>query len=199
LLAIVATYSLHRIKEQLQGGKRGVMLGISAVLILLGMIYPAFGMAEKSNSAISKLTSDSKVATLDGSTFLRQSKADDWAGIEWLRQADYGVITEKVGASYSADNAASTFSGLPAILGPINHESQWRGGYSEIGSRETDVRQIYEAQEWSMIKPILEKYNVRYIFVGSTERSAYSVQERKFQMNAKLVFESGNTRIYQLY
>ncbi len=199
LLAIVAAYSLHRIKEQLQGGKRGVMLGVSAVLILLGMIYPAFGIAEKSNSAISKLTSDLKVATLDGSTFLQQSKADDWAGIEWLRQADYGVIAEKVGASYSADNAASTFSGLPAILGPINHESQWRGGYSEIGSRETDVRQIYEVQEWSMIKPILEKYNVRYIFVGSTERSAYSVQERKFQMNAKLVFESGNTRIYQLY
>lgn len=199
LLAIIAAYSLHRANELLKNGVRGLVLGISAVLILLGMIYPAFGIVEKANAAFSKLSAESRAATLDGSTFLQKSKADDWAGIEWLRQADYGVIAEKVGASYTADNAASTFSGLPAILGPINHESQWRGGYAEIGSRETDVRQIYEAQEWSAIKPILEKYNVRYIFVGSVERSAYTVQERKLQMNTRLVFESGNTRIYQLY
>lgn len=199
LFAIIAAYSLHRANDQLRSWARGLVLGISAALIVLGMIYPAFGIAEKANTAFFKLSAEPSTATLDGSTFLQQSKADDWAGIEWLRQADYGVIAEKVGASYTTDNAASTFSGLPAILGPINHESQWRGGYAEIGSREMDVRQIYEAQEWSTIKPILEKYHVRYIFVGSTERSAYTVQERKLQMNTKLVFESGNTRIYQLY
>ena len=105
----------------------------------------------------------------------------------------------KVGASYTSDNSVSTFSGLPAILGPTNHESQWRGGYAEIGSREDEVRQIYESRSWVTAKELIDRYAVRYIFIGSAERSAYELQEQKFQTNLALVFESGNCRIYQVY
>ncbi len=129
---------------------------------------------------------------------MQRSRADDWAGIVWLQSAAPGVVLEKVGGSYSSDNAASVFSGQPAVLGPMNHESQWRGGYQEIGSRETDIRMIYETRDWELAASLIRQYNVRYIFVGSAERSAYQVQEQKFDRYAVEVFQQGQTRIFQI-
>ena len=78
----------------------------------------------------------------------------------------------------------------------MNHESQWRGGYAEIGSRNDDVRQIYESKDWRLVSELLDRYGVRYVVIGSAERAAYKVAERKFELNLTKVFESGTNRIY---
>ena len=92
----------------------------------------------------------------------------------------------------------SCFTGLPAVLGPMGHESQWRGGYNEMGSRNDDVKRIYETHSWETAKELLDKYDVRYVFVGSAEKSAYNIQDRKFERNLTKVYDSGNCVIYQV-
>ena len=129
---------------------------------------------------------------------MHTSRSEDWLGLQWLNSAGPGVVLEKVGSSYSGDNVVSTFTGLPAVLGPMGHESQWRGGYNEMGSRNDDVKRIYETHSWETAKELLEKYDVRYVFVGSAEKSAYNIQDRKFERNLTKVYDSGNCVIYQV-
>ena len=54
-------------------------------------------------------------------------------------------MAEAVGGSYSGYACVSRLSGYPTVLGWPGHELQWRGGGEEIGSRENDIQQLYEA------------------------------------------------------
>ncbi len=199
LLGLSAAYLWARLNRSLSGFTR-VLVNLGTVALLLSaLVYPFWGILTRAESFSQKVAAGAQNLTLNGAEFLERSRPDDWAGIEWLRQAEPGVVTEKVGSSYTSDNAVSTFSGLPAILGPKNHESQWRGGYTEIGTREEDVRQLYESRSWATASELIAHYQVRYIFIGSAERGAYTVQEQKFSANLTLVFSSGNCRIYQVY
>ena len=46
---------------------------------------------------------------------------------------------------------------------------------------------------------MLDTYNVRYVFIGSAEKSAYNIQEKKFERNLSKVYDSGSCTIYQVY
>jgi uncharacterized membrane protein len=131
--------------------------------------------------------------TLDGAAHVQQDEA---AAIEWLQSAPDGVILEAVGGSYTGYARISTNSGLPTILGWPGHESQWRGGHEEIGSREGDVETIYTSPDWEITKALLDQYNVRYVVLSSLEKSTYRVDERKLQRFLEPVFTQGDTIIY---
>ena len=194
LLGLSAAYACGNLGKKLHGLKKAIFSGIMVFLLALVMIYPVFITSGKWESLKRKQT-----LTLDGTTYLRNSRKNDWEGIQWLKAADPGIVLEKVGSSYGGDNIVSTFAGLPAVLGPVGHESQWRGGYKEIGSRNDDVKRIYETHSWETAKELLETYKIRYVFIGSAEKSAYNIQEKKFERNLNEVFRSGNCTIYQVY
>ncbi len=200
LLGIAADYFLARLHQIVTNGVKRLIFIPIMVLVLCSLVYPFWGILTRLETLQQKAISEGGLQhlTLNGAEFLERSRPNDWAGITWLQKAEFGVVVEKVGASYTSDNSVSTFSGLPAILGPTNHESQWRGGYIEIGNREDEVRQIYESRSWENTKLLLEKYDVSYIFIGSAERSAYEIQEKKFMNHLNLVFESGDCRIYRV-
>jgi uncharacterized membrane protein len=138
--------------------------------------------------------------TLDGSAFLGRFEPDDLAGIRWLERAPYGVVAEAASlqASYTNFARVSTHSGLPAVLGWPGHQSQWRGGAEEMGTREPDLAQLYRARTWDQAVSILEKYNIRYVFFGSLERAQYQANTTLFDNYLKPVFRSGNTVIYEV-
>ena len=194
LFALAAAYAISELMGELRGAKRFVFSAVTTVTLAAVLIYPFFCMIGKWSSMSAK-----KNLTLDGAEFLRTSRNDDWMGLEWLQKAEPGVVLEKVGSSYGGDNIVSTFVGLPAVLGPAGHESQWRGGYEEIGSRSDDVKRIYETHSWETAKELLETYKIRYVFIGSAEKSAYNIQEKKFERNLTMVYNSGNCTIYQVY
>ena len=200
LLGIAAAYFLARLPQIITNGVKRLILIPIMILIVCSLVYPFWGILTKLETLHPKAISAGGLQhlTLNGADFLERSRPNEWEGIEWLRQADFGVVVEKVGASYTSDNSVSTFTGLPAVLGPTNHESQWRGGYTEIANREDEVRQIYESRSWENTEMLLEKYDVSYVFIGSAERSAYEIQEKKFMNHLSLVFESGDCRIYQV-
>jgi len=167
--------------------------GVAMVLLLsVGLIYPYFGI--KSQTGDFRL----KNLTLDGVAYIGNYAPDDLSAIYWLRQAPDGVIVEAVGGSYSGYARMATHSGLPNVLGWPGHESQWRGGSTEMGSRETDIATIYQSSRWEETQALLSRYDVRYVVVGSMERGAYKVYDAKFDQHLTPVFIQGNTIIYEV-
>ena len=194
LFGLSAAYAFSELIGELKGAVRAGFTVVMAVMTAVVMVYPFFCISGKWESMSRK-----QVLTLDGADFLRNSRVDDWQGLQWLESADPGVVLEKVGSSYGGDNIVSTFVGLPSVLGPMGHESQWRGGYAEMGSRNDDVKRIYETHSWETAEELIKTYKIRYVFVGSAEKSAYNIQDKKFDRNLVKVFESGNCSIYQVY
>ena len=101
-----------------------------------------------------------------------------------------------MGGQYSEYARAATYSGQPNVIGWPGHEGQWRGGYTEVGSRPEDMRVLYETRIWDEAKSILDKYDVTYVYVGNLERSTYNLFEEKFRTNLPVVYEQGSVTIY---
>ena len=106
------------------------------------------------------------------------------------------MVAEAVGGQYSGYARISTLSGQPAVLGWPGHEGQWRGGYDEVGTREADIRTLYEVSEWGRALAMIQRYEIRYIFIGRLERSTYAVSPEKFANNLELGFSQGEVQVY---
>jgi len=159
--------------------------------LLAGLIYPVVQVWQKTNA----FTAPSLPA-LDGMRNVLQ--ADEIAAVKWLRQAPLGVLAEaNNGGQYSTYNYASTFSGMPSVLGWVGHESQWRGGDQEMGSRYKDLEVLYSTADWDKTSEILARYNIRYIYVGPLEASTYKLDDKKFVTHLDLAFELGSVKIYE--
>jgi uncharacterized membrane protein len=57
---------------------------------------------------------------------------------------------------------------------------------------------VYQTNRWEEAKPILERYQVRYVVVGNLERSTYRVSEAKFTQHLRPVFTQGNIVIFEV-
>ncbi len=193
LFGLSASYAVIDLLEGLKPAAKAAFAVPMTLLFACAMIYPYFCVTGKVQSA-----SNRTIVTLDGANYLKRTRAD-WEALRWLEDAEPGVVLEKVGSSYGSDNLMSTFGGLQAVLGPAGHESQWRGGYNEIGSRADDVQTIYETRSWETAKELIDKYNVRYVYIGTSEKSAYNIQSQKFDRNLTLVYDSDGCQIYQVY
>ena len=130
---------------------------------------------------------------------MERSSPEEMEGVRWLESASAGVVVEAVGPQYSEYARVATISGQPNMLGWAGHESQWRGGRKEIGTREEDVEAIYVSNDWERTQLLLDMYNVRYIYIGSLERRSYRVNEAKFdRFLGEPVYEAGQVLIYEI-
>jgi YYY domain-containing protein len=163
-----------------------------AVLLFVTLTYPVLGVLNKTNN-FNPLTG----WTLDGASSTIQWNPDEAAAIEWLRSAPYGVVAEAVGGQYTQYARISTYTGLPTVLGWPGHELQWRGSAEEQGSRQFDIETLYSSPDWATTQAIIERYHIRYIYVGSLERSTYRVREDKFIRMLTPVFTQGAVTIYE--
>ena len=192
LWSIVAGYAAATLFTK----SRGVMRWVNAVflvfVILSGLIYPLYGFIGKTNRF------QPTIWTLDSAAYIEYSNPDEAAAIAWLKSAPDGVVLEAVGGSYSGYARISTNTGLQTVLGWPGHESQWRGGYTEMGSRQSDIERIYTSNDWATTQELLKKYNVKYIYIGQLERTSYLVNEEKFQRHLTQVFLQGNSVIYAM-
>lgn len=159
--------------------------------LLAGLIYPVVQIWQKTNAF-----GTPAALSLDGMRGVLQP--DEIAAVKWLRRAPIGVLAEaNNGGQYSIYNYASTFSGMPSVLGWVGHESQWRGGDIEMGSRYKDLEVLYSTVDWDRTSEILTRYNIRYIYVGPLEASTYKLEESKFSTHLNLAFESGSVKIFE--
>jgi len=159
-------------------------------VIIAGFAYPIIGIS----ATIGKPTLSS--LNLDGTSYMRIYNPDEAEAITWLQNAPYGRVLEAVGGSYSSYARVATLSGMPTLLGWPGHESQWRGGSDEMGSRQTDIERIYTTRDWQEARSILQIYAVSYIYIGGLERSSYKLSEDKFAQNLMPVFQNQSVVIY---
>ncbi len=174
---------------------------VSLVFVVCSLVYPLIMLdlrltpPQNAGQPVS-FTEWTKEWDLDGNAHVAKYTPDEMQAIQWLAQAPLGVVSEAVGGSYSAYARVSTLSGMPTVLGWPGHESQWRGGAKEMGTRQDDLAALYQSSDWNATEEILRRYNIRYIYLGGLERAAYRVNEAKFQRNLKPVYQNASVVIY---
>jgi len=173
--------------------KRGSLVSRILVIIFVfsSLFYPLFAYVDKTNGF-----NPPQGYTLDASAYMEQFQPDEGAAIDWISKAENGTVAEAVGGQYSGFARVSTLSGQSTVLGWPGHEGQWRGGYEEVGSRESDIRTLYETPDWGTALEIIQRYDIRYIYVGGLEWSTYSLVVEKFEQNLSPGFQQGNVTVY---
>jgi uncharacterized membrane protein len=193
LWSLAAAFGSAILLKNLRGRWEWVSRFGFSLLLIISLIYPALSVVTKTNNF-----NPPYGWTLDDFVRIQHDDPDEAAAITWLRSAPDGVVAEAVGGSYSSFARISEYTGLPAVLGWPGHESQWRGGGAEQGTREDDIKTLYATTQWQPALDILRKYNIRYVYIGGLERSTYPVQEEKFQSYLVQVFQQGNVTIYEV-
>jgi uncharacterized membrane protein len=129
---------------------------------------------------------------------------DDRPLIDWLRNNVEGspVIVEAVGPLYHWTGRISEYTGLPAVIGWDWHQIQQRTDYAElVHERRNATQQFYRLPDTTYALEYIEKYNVRYIVVGTEERYWGSPDGiAKFEQMPELeeVYRNGLNAIYRV-
>ena len=192
LLSLAAAYGTAVLLKNLRGAANGIFSTLFAIVLIIGLTYPALGIFNKTNDFRPPLG-----YTLDDFDRVQRENPDEAAAMLWLRSAPDGVVAEAIGNAYSNYARISIYTGLPTVLGWGNHEGQWRDQALQ-GSRTDDIQALYISSDWVTTQEIIKRYNIRYIFVGDLERSTYHVNEDKFNRFLKPVFQQGNVTIYEV-
>jgi uncharacterized membrane protein len=172
---------------------RWIVSGLAVLLVGFGLVYPLSAIA----SRMAEIPPGG--STLDGLTFL---SPDDRAAVRWLADQNNSrgrvVIAEGCCDEYSQDGFLATYSGATAVMGWAGHELQWRGPLAEIGVRQSDLGALYRDAPIDQVRSILDRYGVRYVAVGDSERRHYGDGvTTRFDNVLPIAFRSGSTVIYR--
>jgi len=161
-------------------------------LLALALVYPVAGTFARSGGF-------EEAPTLDGLKDVREYSPDEYAAVMWLRRSTDGlpVVLEAEGPEYSLGGRVASWTGLPAVIGWPNHEWQERGALAPVLARLEDVETLYRTADAAVVRDLLERYDVRYVYIGPYERQRYGADAgRTLASLSRLVFESGAVRIY---
>lgn len=194
LLGLVAAFGTAVLLNELRG-LAGWLYSLGLVVVLVvGLTYSVYRVADK----VVVFQRQGSSLQLDGTQHDLYLSPDDRAAIAWLARAPVDTLAEAIGPQYSGYARISTHSGLPTVLGWPGHESQWRGGWEEIGSRQMDIERLYVTSNWAEAQEILDRYEIRYVYIGPLELSAYQVNQQKFATHLSPVFQQGTVTIYEV-
>lgn len=168
---------------------------LAAAGLLLGFVYTPLSIWTKTSGFGLGLS-----ATLDASAHLEADDPADAQAIAWINSnLSGGPIAEAVGGEYSDFARISTYTGIPTVLGWPGHEGQWRGGYNEVGSRESDIAQLYRSEDWTTALNIIQRYQIQYIYYGPLEVESYgSGGQAKFRAHLRMVYHTDQVSIFEV-
>lgn len=125
------------------------------------------------------------------SSYMMFSNADI-AAAEYIREnteADGVFLTD-----YSWHlNAVSVMTGRSIVCGP-DLFLYYHG--IDTGERKADVKAMFESPAAS--RELFEKYDVKYVYIGSSERSNFHVDTDYFEKNGELIYAQNGIRVYEL-
>lgn len=167
------------------------------IVIGLGLVYPVFSIPNKTDNF---RANNPDLRTLDGAAYLANTMPEDYQAFQFMQSLEPGVVAEAVaenGGQYSEYARVATFSGMPNVLGWVGHEGQWRD-ISLLGSRQDDMATLYSTDDWVTARDIIDRYDIRYIYIGNLERNTYRVNQEKFNLFLKPIYQQGNVTIYEV-
>ncbi len=193
LWSLAAAFATAVLLRNLRGAWNVAWRVLLGFVLVAGLAYPVLAFLNKTENFQPR-----NGYTLDGSAHLERENPEDAAAIRYLQSAPLGVVAEAEipQSSYTYYARISTYTGLPTVLGWPWHEIQWRGSSAPNGTREADIKTLYEVPNWDAARVILDRYQIRYIVVGMLERTTYKVSETKFQQHLAILFQAGNTIVY---
>lgn len=190
LFAVVMGYALIRILMGKMKPAR-ILASICTVLLLLTLGY----LPQSIKDWFGNIFDPSERTGTDASVFVDESFQTDFAAITWLNNEVEGrpVCLEAPGDSYSTRERVSVATGLPTVAGWYVHEWLWRGDPDALGIRNDDIEAIYTSGDEELVKSLIEKYNITYIYIGTQERQAYynSITDVFLQSLGEVVFSDG--------
>jgi uncharacterized membrane protein len=193
LWSLAAAFAVAWLLQNLKRLESILFRVVIALVIFAGLLYPTFGLLTKTENFNPFFG-----FTLDDFDRVKRENPDEAAAIEFLQSAPDGVVAEAIGGSYRSEYARiSTYTGLQTVLGWPGHEAQWRGRSSPQGTRSEDITTLYTTTHWDEAQAIIDRYDIRYIYVGATEYSSMPVKEEKFRVHLKVVFQQGSVSIYE--
>jgi len=86
------------------------------------------------------------------------------------------------------------------LLGWRVHEWLWRAGWDKPAVRTTEVEEIYNHPSSEKTKSYLEKYQIKYVFVGTKELEAYpKIKIQELLSLGEIVISRGNHYLIKLF
>jgi YYY domain-containing protein len=196
----------------LQRGLAGVWGVCMVLLFLSGLAYPLSAPFAR-YAQIQPGTQQfylQRTNSLDGLTYLKTDPANpgDYDAIRWLNanvQGNPGLI-EAVGDDYSNYARVSAFTGLPAPMGWVGHEYQWRVNWfnkadnaTEFQRRGGDVDLIYTSPNPEQVLALLGRYHAQYIYIGALEHAKYpKANLSRFGSFMQIVYNTNGVTIYKV-
>ncbi|MDP2659858.1 MAG: DUF2298 domain-containing protein [Dehalococcoidia bacterium] len=199
LFAVASAYGIYWVSAKLRASRGRLWLGGVwgvglALLVLSALSYPLA-------ASYSRMDMLKQEPSLDGLAFLNAPDPAGYEAIKWLNSNVEGgpVVIEAPGNSYSDYGRVSSATGLPTVIQWPGHETQWRGPVKDLGQRELDVNLIYSSVDRTAVQGLLDKYGVRYIYVGRLEISKYGEGIRdKFAGMMDLAFQNTGVSIFRV-
>lgn len=183
-----------------------VALFVSSVVYPLSAPYTRYVRVDPATQRRYLQRSDS----LDGLTYLKTDPAypGDYAAIRWLNAnvpGNPGII-EAIGDDYSNYGRISVFTGLPAPMGWVGHEYQWRvtwlnreGNDVEFERRSSDVDSIYTNTSQTVVLSLMARYQAQYLYVGPLEKAKYpNADLHRFSSYMQVVYTADGVTIYKV-
>jgi YYY domain-containing protein len=140
--------------------------------------------------------------TIDGMEFTKQY--GEYDALRFLQSVENGVVLEYPGEpfeSYTYAGRVSAFTGLQSVVCRSGHELFWRyfnnSTVPMLYERWKDATRIYSAKNLSDVMYLIEKYDIRYIYVGYLEKLHYGESLRKFE-KFKAVYRDDNVVVYRI-
>ena len=180
LLGIVGAYGIYcwfaGMQELHRNGKlvRAAWTGVLTALLAFALYYPVGATLDR--TGLFQEGHSFQDNTLDGLAYIKGQSRAEYAAIAWLRDdAAPGNLVEAVGDDYSEYGRISAATGRPAALGWKGHEHQWRGATEIFRGREEDIARIYQGTDPDVVRQLLDRYDVRYVYLGHRERAKYGI------------------------
>lgn len=174
--------------------RSSISLILVILVLLASLVFPGMAFDKEVGSDVVDGNYD---PTVDGLSDLERWRPDEAAAIHWLddRQGT-PTIVEAPGPSYRFTSPASTFTGLPTVIG-WDHQEEYRSAEA-YDRRVSHVDEIYSG-DWVDAASHLEHYDVQYVYVGPNERERYGEELRSFDRAAlSVAFDNDAVTIYRV-
>lgn len=191
LLSIVFSYSLFRVIVL----KKIKLFNIALYMVLVLSILGALCLPLRLYRYMGKEFSFKHYEGLDASVYVRSNSSKDFFATKWLLNNISGepVILEASGDDYSEYARVSSLTGLPTVLGWSGFEQEINATNADINKeiidRKKDIETIYTSKDITLVKELINKYNIEYIYVGALERETYeAINQSELQKLGQVVY-----------
>ena len=169
-----------------------MLVGLVSFLLMVCLYYPV-------GASLDRVYSLDKPSTLDGLAFTRDNVIGEYESIVKIRdEFPHGRLVEAVGDDYTAYGRIASSTGLASPLNWPGHQIQWRGSDFDFVHREVDIGTIYQSEDPTLVEKLLDKYQIKYVYLGPREREKYGrIGFEGFTEFMRIVFENGNVTVYE--